>query len=299
MDKYIHAFWQISENNYFCLSKIDSFFCGKFDYAWESAGHGELVAAGLQASYANEVLDRRKRLDVAATMRSLWDNDIVAIGRKNAEMPAELMEIEHPPFLLYRRGADLRSLTPRVAIVGTRKSSVWGEKTSFRLAAMLTEAGVTVVSGLAFGIDASAHAGALNGSGKTIAILASGIGQVTPSSHNSLSQKILGAGGALLSEYPLTSPAFKFRFLERNRLISALSGAVVVVEAARKSGALITAGHAAIQQRQLLVFPGAPGNPLSAGCNAMIKKGARLVDSIGEILEILRQSGLLPADRIY
>lgn len=292
MEKYIHAFWQISDNCYAALQKIEEFF-GNFAYAWERAAPAELARAGLSEGYIEELLALRKRFDLSRAMQTLWDNDVIVIGRRHPEMPPDLMEIEKKPFLLYRRGTDLRELQPRAAIVGTRKSSVWGEKTAFRLAGRLGNAGVTVVSGLAFGIDASAHAGAISDNGKTIAILASGIGQITPSTHNHLSRKILETGGAIISEYPLTSPAFKFRFLERNRLISGLSGAVVIVEAARRSGALITAGHAAAQKKLLLVFPGAPGNPSSAGCNSIIKNGARLVDSIGEIIEILQDHRLI------
>lgn len=287
MEKYIHAFWHIKDNDYFKLSKIADHFDGDFRFAWERATLRQLLLTGLKTDYAEQVLELRQKLDLSRSMQILWEADIVPMAKNHAEFPKELLALELPPFLLYRKGAALDALPRRVAVVGTRKSTYWGEKIAFRLGKSLSESGMTVVSGLAFGIDACAHTGALEGSGKTLGILASGIGHVTPSSHQSLANKMLARGGAIISEYPTTSPAFKFRFLERNRLISGLSLGVVVVEAAKKSGALITAGYAAKEEKPLLVFPGDPGKPTSAGCNSAIKAGATLVDSVSEVVELM------------
>jgi DNA processing protein len=300
MGKNIHAFWHIEGTDYTKLSKIDKFFSGNFEYAWCRSSASELAKAGLGKEYAGAVITLRNRLDLGRAMEKLWQEDIFLIDRKSPEYPAELLQIALPPFLIYRKGAALNSLTKRVAIIGTRKSTMGGEKNAFTLAKTLAWNGITIVSGLAFGIDAAAHTGAVKAEGKTIGILASGIAQITPSSHHRLSAQILEKGGAILSEYPVTSPAFKHRFLERNRLISGISEAVVIVEAGKKSGAGITAKHACEQNKDVLAFPGDPGKASSAGCNHLIKTDrARLVDSVADVIQYLQDRGLIksPSDR--
>jgi DNA processing protein len=292
MEKYIHAFWHITGTTFAHLEKIDTRF-GDFEYAWRRASGTELRAAGLAPDYCAEVLKRRISLDIGKAMQRLWDLDVALVGRGNPEYPKPLSQIHSPPFLLYRKGAALDKLNNRIAIVGTRKSSIERERLTFKLAKLISDQGMCVVSGLAFGIDASAHSGVLEGSGKTIGVLASGIEKVTPTSHINLSNKILESGGAIISEYPVTSPAMKYQFLERNRIISGMSKCVIVVEAAKKSGALITAGHAADQGRDVLAFPGDPGKLGTAGCNALIKSGARLVDSITDVITLLAESGYI------
>lgn len=294
MEKYIHAFWHIPGNSYSHLEKIDKLF-GDFEYAWKKASQKELYAAGLSTEYVESVRNLRRKLDMGLVMQRLWDADVALVGRTSKEYPSMLRNIKSAPFLLYRKGAPLDTLTNCVAIVGTRKSSIEREKLSFNLAKQLSQSGVTVVSGLAFGIDASAHGGVIAASGKTIGVLASGIQKVTPTSHVHLSQKILETGGAVISEYPVTSPAIKYHFVARNRIISGLSKCVIVVEAAKRSGALITAGHAAEQGRDVLVFPGEPGHLGAAGCNQLIRDGALLVDSISEVLRVLKEAGHISA----
>lgn len=300
MEKYIHAFWHIPGNSYSHLEKIDKQF-GDFEYAWKKASRNELLATGLEGGYVDSVCALRRKLDMGQVTQKLWEADVALIGRNSKEYPDLLRNIKSAPFLLYRKGASLDTLTNSVAIVGTRKSSIEREKLSFNLAKRLSQTGVTVVSGLAFGIDASAHSGVIAATGKTIGVLASGIQKVTPTSHVHLSQKILETGGAIISEYPVTSPAIKYHFVARNRIISGLSKCVIVVEAAKRSGALITAGHAAEQGRDVLVFPGEPGHLGAAGCNQLIRDGALLVDSISEVLRVLGEGGYiqtgLEADR--
>ncbi len=295
MAKYIHAFWHVENTDYQKLWKI---FCRfqDFQYAWERAAASELEAAGLGEVYSRRVVELRAKLDLGRAMEKLWDQDIKLIDRASPEFPQELGQITAPPFLIYRKGAELSVLTNRIAIVGTRKSSGAGEKLSFALAGACGQRALTVVSGLAFGIDAAAHAGVIKSGGLTIGILASGIAKVTPTSHTGLADRILEKGGAIISEYPVTSDAFKHRFLERNRLIAALSHTVVIVEAAKKSGALITAEYALEQGKTVLAFPGDPGKPTSRGCNELIKKGpAQLVCSVGDVLESLADRRLISA----
>lgn len=293
MDKYIHAFWQIKGNSYQNLFKIDQYF-GGFDFAWDKADQTELKRAGLNEEYAKEVIRLRKNLDLNKCREQLWLQDIFLIDRKCPEFPEQLRNIFQPPFLLYRKGARIDELSNRVAIVGMRKSSIEGEKLAFSLARTLGNRGLTIVSGLAFGIDAAAHQGALESSGKTIGVLASGINKITPSSHYNLAQSILSRGGAIISEYPVTVETWKYHFLERNRLIAGLCHTVIVVEAAKKSGALITANCALEQGKEIIAFPGSPGRWQSQGCNNLIKEGkAQLADSIGDIIQSLEDRGLL------
>ncbi len=298
MEKYIDALGQITGSHYGLLEKIWRHF-GDFAYAWERAGAAELRLAGASEEYIAELLRKRAVLDLGRRGEALWQADIVLVGRENPEFPVELRQIAAPPFLIYRRGADLRTLTNRVAMVGMRKATVQGEKLAFGTGRVLAEAGLTVVSGLAFGIDAAAHNGVVRAGGKTIAVLASGIARVTPSSHDRLAREILACGGAIISEYPITAPALKFQFMERNRLIAGLCHTVVIVEAARRSGALITARHALEQGKEILAFPGDPGRVQTAGCNALIRQGeAGLVDSVSDILENLRVRNLLGVNSV-
>jgi len=297
MNKYIHAFWHVAETDYTKLKKINDYF-NDFQYAWECASAKELSKAGLKSSYIANVEELRTKLDPQRALEKLWQADIFPIGREDKEFPEEFRQIAAPPFLLYRKGGDLRNLLNRIAIVGTRKSTMNGDKLAFALAKNCAAAGMTVVSGLAFGIDAAAHSGALKCHGRTIGILASGIARVTPSSHQHLADDILANGGAIISEYPVTSEALKFRFLERNRLIAALAHTLVVVEAPKHSGALITANHALDQGREILAFPGDPGKPSSRGCNNLIKNGtAHLVASLEDVLENLADRGLIAESR--
>jgi len=293
MGKFIHAFWHIPGNSYQKLAKIERFF-GDWQYAWEKAAEKELIKAGLDLAFVKQVIVLRKKLDLSKSLDLLWSNDIFLVDRECLEFPQELKQIPSPPFLLYRKGAALNELENRVAIVGMRKSSVQGEKLAFGLARGLAYSGMTIVSGLAFGIDAAAHNGTIHAEGKTIGVLASGIGKITPTSHHNLAEKILSKGGAIISEYPVTAEALKFQFIDRNRIIAGLAHTTVIVEAAKKSGALITAKHALEQGREILAFPGDPGRIQSQGCNNLIKDGeAQLVGSISDVQENLAGRELL------
>ncbi len=293
MEKYIHAFWHITGASYDKLVKIDRYF-GDFRYAWEKAEQIELEEAGLGKEYIDDLLNWRRKLDLEKSLDLLWRNDIFLVGKANQEFPEELRHIGRPPYLLYRKGQPINELTRRVAIVGMRKSSLAGEKLTFSLAKSLSTWGITVISGLAFGIDAAAHAGTLQNDGRTIGVLASGINKVTPATHQHLADKILSKGGALISEYPMTTNTWKYQFVERNRIIAGLANTVIVIEAAKRSGALITAKYALEQGKEILAFPGDPGRIQSQGCNNLIKKGeAQLVDSIKDVQESLIMRGML------
>ena len=200
--------------------------------------------------------------------------------------PALLREIDDPPIVLYAIG-DLSCFhQPCVAMVGTRKPSVTGSETARRFAYELACKKITVVSGLALGIDAQAHAGCLEGEGKTIAVMGTGIDCIYPRRHQSLAYQICQKG-LLLSEFPLKSQPTAGHFPRRNRIISGLSLSTLVVEAAIRSGSLITARLALEQNREVMAVPGSIHNPQSRGCHHLLQQGAKLVTGTRDILEEL------------
>jgi len=199
----------------------------------------------------------------------------ISINDKN--YPSILKEITDPPERLYVQGNLDLLREPSLAIVGMRRCSKLGENLAFEWARDLSRQGLTIISGLAFGIDAAAHRGAIEGSGKTIAVIPSCLPEITPRSHRKLANEILASGGLLLSELDVPRPPLKHEFLVRNRLVSGLSRGVLVVEAAHRSGALNTANHALDQNRDIMAIPGRINDPCSQGCNRLIRDGAALV----------------------
>lgn len=195
--------------------------------------------------------------------------------------------IAQHPKMLYVVGSLPTERLPVVAMVGTRKPTSYGKEVTFELAYKLAQKGVVIVSGLALGIDAVAHRAALKAGGITIAILANGLDSIYPATHRTLAQDIVSAGGALISEYPPGTVARDFQFLARNRLVSGLSDAVVVTEAAARSGTLATVAHALEQNREVFAVPGNITSPMSVGPNRLIGQGAHPVNSVDDILHVI------------
>jgi DNA processing protein len=216
------------------------------------------------------------------------------------EFPSLLKRIIDPPVVLYIRG-ELRIDEICIALVGSRKATTYGLNVTHSLARDLVHAGMTIVSGLARGVDARAHSAVLQEHGRTLAILGSGIDVVYPSEHRSLADRIAGSG-AVISEFPLGTPPNRENFPVRNRIISGLSFGVIVVEASRKSGSLITARMAAEQGREVMAVPGNIFNESSQGCHALIKDGAALIegwkDVIAALPEEVTKKLSLPSDEI-
>ncbi|MBA4266178.1 MAG: DNA-protecting protein DprA [Comamonadaceae bacterium] len=202
--------------------------------------------------------------------------------------PAELLEMADPPLMLYVLG-DVNALhhPQRLAIVGSRNPTPQGQANARQFAQALSSTGVCIVSGLALGVDGAAHEGALEGGSPTIAVVGTGLDRVYPKRHLNLAHRI-AAQGALVSEYPLGTPPLAAHFPQRNRLIAGLSQGTLVVEAALQSGSLITARLAAEQGREVFAIPGSIHAPQSKGCHALIRQGAKLVESANDILEDLR-----------
>ncbi len=209
-----------------------------------------------------------------------------------AAYPALLKEISDPPVVLYVRGDPEVLQTPQLAVVGSRKPSVSIERLTGELCAEIAGHGLTITSGLALGIDAAAHRGALSVNGFTIAVTATGLDRVYPARHQQLAQDILAAGGAVISEFPIGTNPLPGHFPRRNRIISGLSYGTLVAEATLKSGTLTTAAHATDQSREIFAIPGAINNPQARGSNALLRAGATLVENTADVLTQL--APLLP-----
>jgi len=207
--------------------------------------------------------------------------------------PKSLQQIAHPPTSIYYRGAFTCTL-PKISLVGTRKASEQGLYIARQLAYELASQGWCIVSGLALGIDGAAHQGALDAQGITWAVLAHGLDIIHPRQHEELSQKILRTKGCLVSQYPPKTPPYASNFLERNRIISGLSTAVVVIEAPHGSGSIVTARHAIRDKKPVFVIPGSPLSPAYAGSLELLRAGARLVRTATDILVDLASQKLIP-----
>jgi DNA processing protein len=206
------------------------------------------------------------------------------ITPNDAAYPPLLKNISDPPKMLMILG-DLSALSdPQIAMVGSRNMTPYGRSNAFEFAKDLAQSGITITSGLAHGIDGQAHRGAIAGGGKTIAVLGTSIDIIYPSAHETLAQEILDTGGAIVSELPLGTRATKFTFPQRNRIVTGLSLGTIVIEAALKSGSLISARLAMEQGRDVFALPGSIHSPLSKGCHQLIQQGVKLTQSSSDIL---------------
>jgi DNA processing protein len=226
---------------------------------------------------------------ITAALEWAAQPDCHIITLADRQYPPQLLEIPDPPTLLYVRGNPALLLRPALAVVGSRNATPQGLKIAEDFARTLAAAGLTIISGLALGIDAAAHRGALAagaGAGSTVAIIGTGADRLYPARNQELARQI-GEQGVIVSEFPLGTPAAAANFPRRNRIISGLARGVLVVEAAPESGSLITARLAGEQGREVFAIPGSIHSPLSRGCHRLIKQGAKLVESAQDILEEL------------
>lgn len=208
---------------------------------------------------------------------------------KQIPVPDILTSVPDAPEKLFCIGDNLEDLLkkPRIAIVGSRKMTAYGRGITEKFASELAGKGIVIVSGLAYGVDACAHQAALDAGGECIAVLACGLDQMYPAANRLLANKLVEQGGAIVSEYPEGTEPLRHRFLERNRIISGLANAVLITEAAERSGSLNTASHALNQGKPVLAVPGNITSPLSGGTNNLIKSGAHTITNADDILSIL------------
>ena len=258
---------------------------GSLEAAWHASP--EELRRCLEQRPVNELLQTRTSLDLSKMMLAVERDGARFTTSNEREYPLLLKEIAAPPPVLYYRGELLETDTTAVAIVGTRRITPYGREMTTRIAGDLARAGVTIVSGLARGVDGVAHQAALDAGGRTIAVLGSGVNRIYPPEHRKLAERI-AEQGAVVSDYLPDTPPDGVNFPPRNRIISGLSLAVVVVEAPERSGALITVDFAADHGRDVFAVPGLVTASNSSGCHRLLREGARLARSGEDILEDLQ-----------
>ena len=242
--------------------------------------------AGVGTALARKICTAPSLEEVSVELAKYEADGVAIITDADPRYPRALKEIHDPPGLFYMRGDLLPTDDLSIAIVGTRHATPYGKAQAERLAGSLSRAGLTIVSGLARGIDAVAHRGAMDAGGRTLAILGGGVLNIYPPEHVELADEVARAG-AVISETPPHFQPMAGSFPQRNRLISGLSLGVIVIEAAERSGALITARHAMEQGREVFAVPGRVDSRVSRGCHQLIRDGAKLVESADDVLEEL------------
>ena len=249
----------------------------------------ELIKAGIEANIAQEFVTARMEINPDELIDRLAKEDIKVITIKEKIYPKLLKELYTPPPLLYYKGNfDLKN-DFTLAVVGSRKYTNYGQQTTVNLVKDLVHNNITIVSGLALGIDSLAHITTLENNGKTVAVLGSGLDKqnLYPSQNRYLADKIISQNGLLISEFPPGTPPLRHHFPQRNRVISGLSLGTLVIEASEKSGALITAKYSLDQNREVFAVPGNIYSDNSSGTNKLIKMGARVVTNAEDIIETL------------
>ena len=259
---------------------------GSLDIAWDAPADA-LQAAGLPQKSVEYLINLRNQVNLDEVCDHIEKMGIQVVTWEDDSYPRRLKEINQSPPVLFIRGSVEMADDWAVAVVGTRRVTPYGRQVAIELGRFLAQNGVTVVSGLARGIDAVAHSSALQAGGRTIAVLGNGVDVVYPPEHRKLTEEIMRAG-ALISDYPVGTPPESQNFPPRNRIISGLSLATIVVEAGEKSGALITAEFAVDQGREVFAVPGSILAQQSTGTNRLIEQGARPLLKMSEILDVLK-----------
>ena len=253
-----------------------------------SASIGELQKVkGIGSETAGLIHDWESKVDLSRELREIKERGLLVLTQVDERYPESLRNSYDPPVVLYVWGEIKECDKHAIAIVGSRKTSHYGVQTSRQFGFQLAASGLTIVSGLARGIDTHAHEGAVAAKGRTIAVIGSGLGQIYPAENMELANRIASGHGAVVSEFPLNTPPSKKTFPVRNRIVAAWSQAVVVVESPEWSGSQITANLAGEMGKTVYAVPGQIDRPTSAGCNMLIREGATLVTSGKDILEDL------------
>jgi DNA processing protein len=261
-----------------------------------AAPRGELMQVeGVGEEVARNVTGWRQTIDLEGELQRIEKAGVRVVTRDDAEYPKNLREIYDPPLVLYVKGTLSDRDALAIGVVGSRRTTLYGLEMSRKLSYQLARLGVTVVSGLARGIDTAAHKGALQAKGRTVAAIGCGIDTVYPAENKKLAEEVVEKGGAVVTEFPFGVKPDRQNFPMRNRIISGWSLGVVVVEANLKSGALITAKQAGEQGREVFAVPGRADSILSRGTNRLIKDGAKLTEDAEDILAEFEY--LLPRER--
>ncbi len=287
--KYWVGFSLISGIGRVRLTQLENYFTN-LKNAWK-ASPAELKQAGLDSGSIRAITSRRPKISLEAEMEKLERYGVKVLTWHDEDYPSRLKEVYDYPPLIYVRGSLLPEDEWCLAVVGTRRATVYGRQITEEIVADLAQSKITIVSGLAKGIDTVAHHSALEAGGRSIAIFACGLDIVYPSENANLARRIMQQG-ALISEYPLGTKPRADNFPRRNRIMSGLSLGVLVVEAGETSGALITAHLALEQNREVFAIPGSILSPASSGTNHLIQEGAKLVHNYSDILEELNLTAI-------
>lgn len=266
------------------FSRLENHF-DSIEAAWH-AGHRELSKSGIDSKTVEYIVRKRLLIDLDDEISKLKEMDIRALTWHDNEYPLHLKQIEDYPPLLYIKGSLLPQDLRSIAIVGSRRATAYGKEVAERITEDLVYNDITVVSGLARGIDTVAHRTAVGLKGRTIAVMGCGLDMTYPPENAILASDII-ENGAVISEYPIGTKPLAYNFPRRNRILSALSMGVVVIEATQKSGALITAERALEQNREVFAVPGSILSPSSEGTNGLIQQGAKLIRNGNDILDEL------------
>jgi len=258
---------------------------GSAEKTWK-AERKKLIEIGLKEKTVNDFINFKDGLEPSEYFNRLKKLSINYITYKDSNYPQNLLEIDSAPPALYIKGEIVSSDINAVAIVGARKMTSYGREVTEKFAGELASYGLTIISGLARGVDTIAHKGALSVGGRTLAVVASGLDKIYPPENTALANEII-KNGAIISEYPLGYPALPTNFPTRNRIISGLAKAVLVVEGETKSGTLLTAGAAAEQGRTVFAIPGQITSPMSGAPLFLIQNGAKMAISVNDILDEL------------
>ncbi len=282
-----NVFWEIGPIKFRLLYD----FFGSAKKAFTASGE-DLIKTGLNKKLVESFLAFRKTFDVNSYNLRLRNLRVETICLEEDNYPKTLKEISDPPFLIYVKSENKDQIWEifkkrAIAVVGTRKVTDYGKQVTEKITKGLVENNFVIISGLARGVDKIAHETTINSKGLTVAVLGCGLDVVYPPEHTDLEKKIIKNGGLIISEFPLGTQPNPGNFPVRNRIISGLSLGVVVTEAAEKSGSLITASCAAEQGREVFAVPGPITSPLSSGNSELLKKGAKLVTKVEDILEEL------------
>ena len=285
--RFIHAFNLIQSIGPKRFQSISLYFKNDFAKAW-NANEREFAEAGVPAPAIEDIRTCRKTIDPEKEWMKLEKCGIFGITKKDAEYPELLKETPFPPFILYRRGDALKSGIG-LAVVGTRKPTPYGKEATEKIISDLSGTDISIISGLALGIDGIAHKSAIKSGLTTIAVLGSGIDErsVYPDFHKELSRDILKNGGALISEFPPETPGLKHHFPQRNRIIAGMTTGTLVIEAREKSGSLITARYALDSGREVFTVPGSIFSSASFGTHELLREGATPVRHGDDIMNAL------------
>jgi len=269
------------------LEKLLGYF-GDVQTAWKAPEY-QLQAAGLSQKICQELERVRRKISLSELEEQIQESGSEVLTWDDPDYPEQLRLIQQSPFVLYIKGTLHKEDTWAVAIVGTRRFTDYGRQVAEDVSRVLSNHGISVISGLARGIDGIAHRTVLDNGGRTLAVLGSGLDHIYPPEHKILAEDITHQG-ALISDYPLGTPPDGSNFPPRNRIIAGLSKAIIIIEAGLKSGAIITANYAAEQGKEVFAVPGKTTSPMSKGTNLLIKQGAHPLLEPQDILDLLNMS---------